>query len=236
MSQANIRSIEALRAFKHALITFSEDARNALTSVEMEVRRTRNWLERDQIAFWKGQIKKSQELLQQAKADLYRRQLSQQNSESVSDAEQKEAVRKAKRRLEEAEAKFEKCRKWAPVLEHAIAEYHSQSQPLGDRLAGGLVQSIALLDRMINAIDEYLAMSPPPTAAVHTGSGGSSTASPGGKTSAASTAAGGEVAAATAEPAAAAGADGASAPAAATEESNGDGQATKPEGVTAGHA
>jgi len=53
MSQAaNVRSIQALKDFKVAMIAFAEDARSALTSVEMEVRRTRGWLERDQLSYW----------------------------------------------------------------------------------------------------------------------------------------------------------------------------------------
>jgi len=161
MSQANVRSLDSIKDFRVALINFSEDAKNALTGVEMEIRHFRNWLERDRLGYWKGQVKKNMEAVAEAKADLFRRQLSQSNSESVSDADQKEALRLAKRRLKEAEDKVEKIKKMIPVLEHAIAEYHSQSQPLGDRLSGGLVGSIMLLERMIIAVERYLALEAP---------------------------------------------------------------------------
>jgi len=123
MSQANVRSLDSIKDFRVALINFSEDAKNALTGVEMEIRHFRNWLERDRLGYWKGQVKKNMEAVAEAKADLFRRQLSQSNSESVSDADQKEALRLAKRRLKEAEDKVEKIKKMIPVLEHAIAEY-----------------------------------------------------------------------------------------------------------------
>ena len=73
----------------------------ALSGVDMELRRTRDWLERDQLGYWQAQIKRRQEDLMQARADLHKRKISQQGSDAVSDAEQKEALREAQRRLQE---------------------------------------------------------------------------------------------------------------------------------------
>jgi capsule polysaccharide export protein KpsE/RkpR len=148
MSQANVRSVEALKDFKNALIAYAEEARNALNGVDMEVRRTRDWLDRDQLMYWQTQVKKRNEMVSQARADLFRRQISQGNSGSVSDSDQKEALRIAIQRLRNAEEKLAKVKKWGPVLDHAIAEYNSAARPLGDRISGDLVNSLALLDRM----------------------------------------------------------------------------------------
>lgn len=175
MSQANVRSVDAIRDFKNAVVTYAEEAHTALTGVEMEIRQTRNWLERDQLSFWKAQVKRGQEAVAEARTELHRRKLSQGNSDAVSDAEQKENLRNAQRRLHEAEEMVERVKKWIPILEHAIAEYHSQSQPLGDHLAGRLVNSLALLDRMIISVEQYLATEAPsapvlpPTGGVDTG-------------------------------------------------------------------
>ena len=167
MSSANVRSLDALRHFKSALIAFADESRVSLDSVEMEIRQFRNWLERDQLSYWRSQIKRGQEMVAMAKSELFRRQLSQ--SEAVSDTDQKEALRKAKRRLQEAEEKVELIKKWIPVLEHAISEYHSQSQPLGDRLSGGFLGTLASLDRMIAAIDAYASLAPPSAPVASTG-------------------------------------------------------------------
>ena len=87
------------------MANFAEEARNSLGGVDMELRRMRDWLERDQLGYWQSQIKKRSEDLMQARADLHRRQLSQQGSDAVSDADQKEAVREAQKRLRVAEEK-----------------------------------------------------------------------------------------------------------------------------------
>jgi hypothetical protein len=162
MSQgANVRSIDAIRDFKVGLITFAEEAQNALSSVEMEIRQVRNWLLRDQLSYWQSQIKRGQERVSTTRADLHRRQLMKTSSDAISDTDQKEALRDAQRKLREAEEKVIIIKKWIPVLEHALSEYHSQSQPLGDRLSGSFAATLSLLDRMLGALDAYLAMAPP---------------------------------------------------------------------------
>ena len=161
MSQANVRSVDALKDFKNALIAYAEEARNALNGVDMDVRRTRDWLERDQLMYWQMQVKKRNEQVSQARADLFRRQISQSGSESVSDADQKEALRLAIGRLRQAEEKLAKVKRWGPVLQHAIAEYNAKARPLGDRISGDLVASLALLDRMVASLDAYMAIKAP---------------------------------------------------------------------------
>ncbi|SIO05722.1 hypothetical protein SAMN05444166_2233 [Singulisphaera sp. GP187] len=161
MSQANVRSTDAIKQFKVALLTYAEDARIALGSMEMEIRQVRNWLERDQYTYWTAQIKRAKEKISEARTELNRKRLSQSNSDAVSDSDQKEALRIAKLRLEEAEDKVERIKRWGPIFEHALSEYHSQSQPLSDKLSGGLVGSLALLERMIVALEEYAALQAP---------------------------------------------------------------------------
>ena len=104
----------------------------------MEIRRTRDWLQRDQLSFWQSQVKWRQEAGLDGPHRTASRRLSQSNSDAISDTEQKENVRVAQRRLAEAEEKVERVKRWIPVLEHAISEYHSQSQPPGRPALGQL--------------------------------------------------------------------------------------------------
>lgn len=159
----------------------------------------RDWLERDQVGYWQTQIKRRQEALMQARADLHKRKISQQGSDSVSDAEQKEALREATKKLRVAEEKLAMVKRLIPLLHHAIDEYHSHSQPLGDHLSGGFEKSLFTLEKMIGALEAYLALAAPtaprldtfqetgPTAASSGSSTGaeSTTASPGADTVAA---------------------------------------------------
>jgi hypothetical protein len=158
---ANVLSIQTLKDFKVAMINFSEDARNSLSGCDMELRRMRDWLERDQLGYWQAQIKKREEQLMQARADLHKRKISQQGSDAVSDAEQKENLREATRRLRVAEEKYAAIKKLIPYLHHEIDEYHSHSQPLGDHLAGGFEKSLFILEKMTKSLEAYLALQAP---------------------------------------------------------------------------
>jgi hypothetical protein len=167
---ANVLSVQTLKDFKLTMINFAEEARNALSGVDMELRRMRDWLERDQLGYWQAQVKKRQEEVMQARADLHRRKISQQGSDAVSDAEQKEALREAMRRLHVAEEKVALVKKLIPVLHRAIDEYHARSQPLGDHLSGGFEKSVLALERMTGALEEYLALKAPTAPRMETAS------------------------------------------------------------------
>jgi hypothetical protein len=174
---ANVLSVQTLKDFKVTMINFAEEARNSLSGVDMELRRTRDWLERDQLGYWQAQVKRRNEEVMQARSDLHRRKITQQGSEAVSDADQKEALREAQRRLRVAEEKVVLVKRLIPQLHHAIAEYHAHSQPLGDHLSGGFERSVTNLERMIVSLESYLATAVP-TAPRYESAAESASASP----------------------------------------------------------
>jgi hypothetical protein len=164
MSQdARVLSVQALRDFKGSMIRFVEEARGALSGVDMELRRMRDWLERDQLGYWQMQIKRRQEALMAARADLAKRQIAAQGNSSISDTEQKENVRIAMQKLRVAEEKVALVKKLIPVLHHEIAEYKSCAGPLGDHLSGGFEKSLGVLEKMVRSLEDYLALQAPPT-------------------------------------------------------------------------
>ena len=153
---AKVKSIDALREFREALLTFIDDARNALTAVEMENRRVSEWVNHTQKFYWINEVKRRREKMNEIRGELHRRKLS-----GGGETEAKEAVRIANARLRQAEEKVEIVRKAAPVLQHAIDEYLGLARPLGDMLTGDLEKSVAMLERMANALEEYLNTSLP---------------------------------------------------------------------------
>lgn len=158
---AKVLSIQALKDFKISLINFVEESRNALSGVDMELKRMRDWLERDQLSFWQMQVKRRHEAMMMARTELHRRKISQQGSDAVSDTEQKEALREAQRRLHMAEEKVEMVKKLIPIFHHAMSEYVSHATPLADHLSGGIDRSLGSLEKMVQALEAYLAAAPP---------------------------------------------------------------------------
>src|SRR5713101_4766072 len=110
MSQsARVTSFQAIQDFKAVLCGFCEETKEALGTIDMEVRRMLDWLGHDQAHYWQNQVRNLQEEVTQAKTDLFRKQLTRLSGEIPDCLEEKKALRLAQGRLEVAEEKVEKC-------------------------------------------------------------------------------------------------------------------------------
>lgn len=159
----NVESIEVLRTIRAQLCGFGEDARNALAATEMEINRMVSWLTQDRRLYWDAQIRKRREDLAMAKSDLSRKRTSQMFGSEGNVGEQRDQVRQAKVRLEEAEEKLERVKRWVAPLQQGIMEYRGRAQPLGDMAGSHVEHALALLDRMIDALEEYSTTKPTST-------------------------------------------------------------------------
>src|SRR5262245_8612426 len=101
--QAKVYSIDAIKRFRERLAAFGDDARAGLVGTEMEIRRTLDFVLREQPIHWQGQLKRRSQKLADAKAELFRRKLSASSPADVHDAEQRELVRRAEVLVHEAE-------------------------------------------------------------------------------------------------------------------------------------
>ena len=155
---AKVGSIDAIREFREALGNVHRGfARNGLTAVEMENRRMTEWVNNTQRLYWINEVKRRREKMNEIRGELHRRKLS-----GAGDTEAKEAVRIANHRLQRGRGlKVEIVKKAAPVLQHAIDEYLGLARPLGDMLTGELEHCMALLERMADALDDYIRISTP---------------------------------------------------------------------------
>ncbi len=170
---ARVLSVESLKDFRLSMVKFVEEARGALSGVDMELRRMRDWLERDQLGYWQAQVKRRSEDVMNARSELAKRKIAAQGSDTISDTEQKEKLREAMRRLRVAEEKVALVKRLIPQLHHTIAEYKSCSSPLSDHLNGGMDKSIHRLGSMIKSLEDYLALSAPSAPRISMPNGGS---------------------------------------------------------------
>lgn len=158
---ARVHSIESIRKFRESLVLFIEDARHALDAADMDIRRNTNWLNQEMFQYWRNEIKRRNEEVSSARVALHRKQMMKMSSATAYDTEEKEALQKAIRRLREAEMKSEMVKRWIPNWQHAVSEYQAHGRPMGDTLTGDLARAIILLQKMTDALDAYVAMSPP---------------------------------------------------------------------------
>ena len=100
---AKVEDINALKAFRVALVKFAEAANVALADADSDGRRMQGWIERDQSSLWQTQIRKRTELLSRAEEALRMKQNFKQADGSYPNPfEEQKAVMLAKRRLVEA--------------------------------------------------------------------------------------------------------------------------------------
>ena len=101
--RAHVTSVEALESFRSSLIIYLSKARPTLEEVNASVQRTRGWLEGERRTYWENEFRRRSRALEEAQAAVFSSRLS--SLREVSAAEQM-AVRRAKRDLDEAEAKL----------------------------------------------------------------------------------------------------------------------------------
>jgi hypothetical protein len=158
---AQVASIDALREFRAKLCEFGVDALESLAAVELELRHMDDWLA-ERLKYWQLQLRDRGEDLARAKAALVRHKWGSKDGKGVGTTEVEMEVKKAKRRIEEAEAKIEITKRWQRDLPKAVHEYDGPARQLSGYLESDLKQVLAMLDRMATSLEAYVAISAPP--------------------------------------------------------------------------
>lgn len=154
---AKISSIDALKSFRASLIIFRDVCRQGLAGAESEMLRAIKWLRNDQVGYWRAEQIKRAEKLRQAKSDLAQKKLYKTPvGGRYSYIDEEKALAKAKARMEEADEKYENCRRWAKKLEDERALFKGQLQRLSYVVDLGIPKAVAYLDHLLDTLDAYL--------------------------------------------------------------------------------
>jgi chromosome segregation ATPase len=150
--QARISNLDAIEAFRSALIVFISKTRQALDAAQDAVKKTRGWLQTEQPAYWASQIKLRQNRLDQAQQEL----MSARMSEFVDNpAAQQMAVRKARAALEEAQSKMERTKHWARDFDRNVDPMARKLDSLRDFVDTDLAKAVAYLVEIQKILDAY---------------------------------------------------------------------------------
>ena len=167
--RAHVTSVDALESFRSSLIVYLSKARPTLEEVSASVQRTRGWLEGEQRTYWENEFRRRSRALEEAQAALFSSRISKLRE--VSAAEQM-AVRRAKRDLDEADAKLRVVKQWNRVFDNRVDPLVKQMEKLHTVLANDMVKAVAYLKQAIDTLHNYAGVIPPPaTGAAPTESG-----------------------------------------------------------------
>lgn len=160
---ARVTSLEAIQVFRERLVEFGIDGRDALGALEYQVHRAVDWLA-EKTQHWQRQIRERREEFHRAKLELDQRKYENRDGRGRGTTEPEKNFRKAQLRLQEAESKLALCKRWKPLLEHAVHEYFGPTRALAGALDTDLRLAVALLDQKIAAVEAYLQLAPPTAA------------------------------------------------------------------------
>jgi len=149
---AKITSLDALEAFRAALIIFVTKARRSVDELSEEVHRTRSWIQTQQRVHWETQLRKRQKMFDQANQEL----ISARFSEFKDSVQmQQMAVRKAKALVEEAEEKMRKVKIWSRDFDRYAEPMSKKVEALRSVLEHDMPKAIQYLVQVQRTLDAY---------------------------------------------------------------------------------
>jgi DNA repair exonuclease SbcCD ATPase subunit len=157
---AKVHSLDALVTFREALCTFTADVREALTAADTDIRRTFDWINAE-LQWWQKEIYRRQDLVGQARNALNHKKLERIFGRKPDLTEEEKALRKAIARLQDAEEMVVRLKKAVPQLQHAVTTYEGPARQLAGYIDAVVPNDLALLNRKIDALDDYVRLAPP---------------------------------------------------------------------------
>ncbi|MEK6260762.1 MAG: hypothetical protein AABP62_19355 [Planctomycetota bacterium] len=172
---ANVQSLDALRDVRLALILFQERATSALGGLRTKIDRTRAWLEQDRPLYWRDQERKAYDGVASARVAYDTCRLRTVGGRHPECIEEKVALQRAKARLEFCQQKVDVVRRVNVDVSQQADDYRGRTGLLLRLLDEDVPNVLAMLSRMIDAIEAYAAIGvlPDDSAAVQLSAGAS---------------------------------------------------------------
>jgi hypothetical protein len=155
--QARVRSVDAIEAFRSALIVFLSKAKPTLEEIVGEVTRTRLWVENDRRLHWQREMKARARKLEQAQGELFSSRLSRIDTPS---AAQQMAVHRAQAAVHEAEDKLRVLKRWEREMENRTEPMIKLIEQLHGYLSSDMGKAVAYLTEIIKTLRSYAEAQP----------------------------------------------------------------------------
>ncbi len=158
--QARVYSAKALNDCRAALQEFTAVARAALSSVDSDIHRVTHWLKIDRPAYWKHEIRKRDDAVTACRLEIQRKKLIAA-PEPASVVFEERQLRKAIARVDSGRQRLAAVHRWSTTWERESGNQKSACRRLNDALAAEIPRAIADLERIINALEGYVALKGP---------------------------------------------------------------------------
>ena len=160
--RAHVTSIEAIEAFRASLIVYLSRTRPVLDDAWDEVIRLRQWLQNDRRLHWENQIRRGTKQLEEAQQALFSANLANLREPT---AQERIAVVRAKRALEQAQEKLKQVKRWTREFDSRVEPMAKPFEHLRTLLANDLPKAATQLAQVVKTLDAYAAVRPATAAA-----------------------------------------------------------------------
>jgi hypothetical protein len=154
-SQARVHSLTSIESVRTALVSFADQAGDALTELSAEMRRVQEWLEHDRPRYWKAQVRQSIDGVHEAQQALQRCLMFPVANDRPSCTEERAALKKAQARQAYCERKVERVRHWQQVVRHELFEYEGRISQMVRLADVDVPQAIGVLSKVLRHLEEY---------------------------------------------------------------------------------
>jgi hypothetical protein len=152
---AHVISLQYLADLRIALGQFCEETQQSLSTINIEIRRSQEWL-KQKHDYWRKQVEHCNEEVYHTKQALnYCRNAKNRDCGDIEDA-----LSEALEALREAEKELETVRHWSQVIQQAITDYQKQAYRLEQQLQQAIPKAGVFLGRKIGELEGYLAVNP----------------------------------------------------------------------------
>ena len=155
--RAKITSVEALESFQSTLVIYLDRARRSMDEISDEVKRTRTWLASDRHVHWKNEARRRTRQLEMRQQELFSARIGNLAEPTQS---HQQAVRRAKRALEEASDKLDQVRRWNREFDQRVEPLARHVDKLRDSLTVDMGKAVVFLKQSIDALHQYAEVHP----------------------------------------------------------------------------
>jgi hypothetical protein len=152
---ANVRSLEAIETVRTALVSFRDELEQAVSMIELEMRRVLDWLEHDRPGYWRREVRDANDGVTEARAALHRCLMYPINDERPACYEERDALKRAEARLAYCDEKSERLRHWIREVRHEMFEYEGRISQLMELVEFDVPRATTILGRLLAHLHDY---------------------------------------------------------------------------------
>jgi hypothetical protein len=156
--RAHVTSIDSLDRFRSSLLVFLERAKLTIDEVSDETNRVRMWLQGEQRMYWTRELKRRNNALDEAQAQLLSAKISALGEATHS---HQKAVLRAKMAVKEGEEKLRAVKAWSRHYDSRVAPLTKQLGKLDNLLNGDMQKAAHFLNETIRNLEDYAEVLPP---------------------------------------------------------------------------